>query len=184
MKRVVFAAFIASLIIMLWGSIFWLGLPSSLHGIKAATYENNTLALLARELPASGVYVLPFPPADMTDENFREKHKAGPIAHIFYKVQGHEPLDNKVLLSGWLQAFLSSLLMAVLVAMVHRGLPTFAKRWLFVSLTGIFACIAMESLYPVWWHHQWGFHLSIMLQQIIGWILAGSIIAAIVKVPD
>jgi hypothetical protein len=63
--------------------------------------------------------------------------------------------------------------MAVLVAMAHQGLQTFARHWLFVTLTGIFASVSMEALYPIWWHHGWRFHMDIIFQQIINWLLAG-----------
>jgi len=182
MSRVLFAGFIASLLMMVWGTVYWMVLPSSIHGFKAAPNEDTALALLAKELPASGVYVLPFPPKDVTDQHFYEKHRAGPIAQIFYRAQGVDPLNNKVMIIGWLHAFLSAVLMAILVAMVHRGLTTFAKRWLFVSLTGFFAAFSIEALYPIWWHHVWGFHLATLFQELINWCLAGLVIAGIVKV--
>ncbi|MDF2868415.1 MAG: hypothetical protein K0S11_1885 [Gammaproteobacteria bacterium] len=182
MGRVLLAGFIASLIMMIWGTFYWMALPTSIHGFKAAPNEDSALAVLARELPASGVYVLPFPPNDMSDEHFNEKHKTGPIAQIFYRAEGVDPLNNKVMFEGWVHAFICALLMAVLVAMTHNGLQTFAKRWLFVTLTGIFATVSMEGLYPIWWHHVWGYHFAVMFGQVINWLLAGLVIAYIVKI--
>ncbi len=182
MGRVLLAGFMASLVMMTWGAFYWMALPTSIHGFKAAPNEDSTLAVLARELPASGVYVLPFPPKDMNDAYFHEKHKTGPIAQVFYRAEGVDPLNNKIMFMGWLHAFVSALLMAVLVAMTHKGLQTFAKRWLFVTLTGIFAAWSIEGLDPIWWHHVWGYHLATMFGQVINWSLAGLVIAGIVKI--
>lgn len=181
MRRVLLAGFIASLVMMLWGTFYWMVLPTSIHGFKAAPNEDSALAVLAKELPASGVYVMPFPPQDISDQHFYEKHKAGPIAQVFYRAEGFDPLNNKSMVIGWLHAFISALLMSILVAMAHSALPTFSKRWLFVTLIGIFAAVAIEGLYPIWWHHVWSYHLASMLAQTTDWLLAGLVIAGIVK---
>lgn len=181
MRRVLLAGFAASLVMMVWGTFFWMVLPEVMHPIKAAPNEDSALALLARELPVSGVYVLPYPPKDLSDKAFVEKHTAGPIVQVFYRTTGVHPLNNRLMLNGWLHAFLSTVLLAGLVRMARQGLRSYQKRWIFVTLTGAFATIAIEGLYPIWWHHPWGFHVAIMFNQIVGWMLAGLVIAGIVK---
>lgn len=181
MGRVLLAGFIASIVIIIWSSLFWLVLPNAMHGLKAAPSEDSTLALLARDLPASGVYVLPFPPKDRSEQAFYAKYKAGPIVQIFYRVQGAAPISDKLIFLAWLHALLSAVLVAFLVTLANKSLTTFTKRWGFIVLTGTFAAIAVEGFYPIWWHHLWGYHLAAMFEQMMGWLLAGAVIAGIIQ---
>ena len=56
---------------------------------------------------------------------------------------------------------------------------TFAARWLFVALLGVFASGAVTMAQPIWFMASWKFSLLYAGSDVVGWALAGVALAAL-----
>ncbi len=183
--RVLIGAFLSAIIVMGVGTAFWMvplpkinqSLGASM--IQAVPNEDVVLTTLQQQLPEDGAYVLPFMPVDKNDPAYKKKEEAGPLVHIFFHKAGlpfGEPVQMAV---GFVHYFLSALILGCLLGVAR--ISSYGRRLLVMILAGIFASFSVELLNPLWWHHPWKFHLLTALHQVVGWLFAGFIFAALTK---
>lgn len=179
MKRMLLGSFLAAIIIMVVGAIFWMVIPAGISIIKPVPHEDALLATLKEQLPEDGAYILPFPKADMKDPVFQQKRQQGPLVQIFFHRNGEEISMPAQMAIGFLHYWLSAFLLAGLLSMAR--IANYGSRLLFIILGGSFATVSVQLLNPIWWHHPIYFHLVTSLHQFVNWLLAGFIMAAIVR---
>lgn len=186
--RLVGGAVAGALALMAWGFVYWVLLDAPGAALRAVPDEAGLMAQLREALPASGVYVFPMPPgrdgaraAGSTPETFRTRHRAGPVGMIQFTREGREPLSPRVYLAGFLHGFAACLLAGWLLALAQPALETWLHRWAFVSALGLFAVLAVRGYDPIWWNLPWHHALQMAAYQAVGWVLAGGVLAAIVR---
>ncbi|MBZ0115160.1 MAG: hypothetical protein K8J08_22075 [Thermoanaerobaculia bacterium] len=171
---------------MVWGSIYWTVLPFGYQVMHGTSQEAAVKAILARSLPGTGVYMVPWLNQEQmaepgAAESLMAEHRQGPLVQIFYTAEGADPMGPSVFLGGFINMFTSALIVAALLCMAMPGLPTFSLRAQFVFLVGLFAGVAVDLARPIWWHQPWNYWIHQALFPITGWLLVGLVMAAIVK---
>lgn len=185
MRKIFLASLVSTIILMAWGSVYWMSMPLDKLGFKPIASENNVVEVLKANLPESGVYILPYPTSDdPTDAEMVKRYIEGPVVQIFYRNPGLNPMDSKTFAMGALHSFLCSLLVVWLLYTARASLPSYLQRVGFVTVIGLVATISTEVAYPIWWQHTWDFHLMTMLEHAIAWALVGFGIAGIIKKRD
>jgi len=172
-----------------WGSVSWMALPwheRALHGFADEAQMAQTVLANA---PASGVYVLPYVPMsknnthpDITEramQDAQERRRQGPF--IFAAVT-REGISTDMAPQFALAIGLN-VLVAWLIAMMlaqTQGLG-YLQRAIFVAAAG--AVIGMAGYVPnlIWWHFPPAYTIVDVADAIVGWSLAGLIIAALVE---
>jgi len=180
--RLLIAAIIGGVVLFIWGAVAHMALPIGEMGMKVAVEQDAALsALQASATQGEGVYVIPgFAPEKMSDtafiDAFTEKYKASPAALVIYQPGGNPALASMV--PNLVKQFVSGTLAAFVVAWILAlGVFGFGRRVLIAGALGLFCWLAISVPYWNWYLFPAKFTLGALLEQVIGWLLAGAAIA-------
>jgi hypothetical protein len=189
MVRVIIAVVLAAVVQFAWGFAFYGPLSALDHVTKRAPNETDVTRALKSTLPESGTYVFPMcPGASATEEVARahaERAAEGPIVQIHYRKEGFSMAQMPVLMGmGFGHVVLTVLLAALLLRMALPALPAYGARVVFVFGLGVFAAVAVRLGDGVWFHHHWAYVLGQMVFCLVAWLLAGTVLGAIIRPAD
>ena len=146
---------------------------------------SETVASLRDAGAASGIYIYPDTP-DPSDENamkkWKEDYGGGPyISLLVYNQGGYLESMGTMFLGSFMLNIAGAGLVVCLLCLAGMRAQSYMRRVAFVSLLGIFASLVG----PLMEWHMMGFSASfsipVVLDGIIAWSLAGSVIAALVR---
>lgn len=163
-----------------WGAVAHMALPIGNMGMKISTAEDRVLAVLRDNLPGEGVYMIPgLAPDKMADDAavkaYSEKAKANPNAFLIYQPQGRDGAD---MAANLVKQFVSDTLSALVVAFVLAlGAFGFGKRVLIATALGLFSWLTVSVPYWNWYRFPLDFTIGNLLEQAVGWFIAGMAIA-------
>lgn len=182
--RVLLGSLLATIVLMVWGFICW-GLLSDQLGIVSRVADEPALMnVLDQALPESGVYFFPVDGWDSADQAIKgewtRRHTEGPMGMIFLNNPGVAP-SPLVFLKGFLHYFVSTLLAAGILLFAQRAVPRYGQRVTLVVLIALFAVVLVALSPSIWWYHPWSYSLYLAVTTVIGWFLAGLVLAYFVK---
>jgi len=179
MRRLVIASLLAAAVMFLWGFAFWTVL---MPGPRAFDSPDDSAALseaLVTYLPASGTYVVPTWQGNKAQ--MEERFETGPVATIFFRRDGVRMMSPLTFVYGYLEFALACFLAALLLYMTASALPSYGSRVMVVLLLGMAGTVFIELAQPIWWHQPWRFHLLNTVYAVVSWLLAGAVLAAMIK---
>lgn len=181
MNRLFLGSLLAALALFVWGFLFW-GQPWGNPGVQNLSLNQSeaVLSTLGDAVPESGTYFVPDPTDTDNMDRLMELHERGPIAMIFVRKEGINPMAPTVFLLGFLQCLLTAFLIGLVLRAVAAQLPTYRSRVTFAALIGIAAAVWVNLADPIWWHHPWAFHLVSFAYDLGAWVLCGAILARFV----
>ncbi|MBI4467258.1 MAG: hypothetical protein HY656_07520 [Acidobacteria bacterium] len=182
MGRMLLGALVGSIVLFAWGFLYWAVLPIADNIVLPVPNEAAVAQMLKENIPSSGVYYIPGEGAKERSQAWVEKHKAGPIAQIFFRREGINPTDPMFYARGFGYMLFCAFLGAWLLKTALPGLESYAARAIFVVMVGFFgAAVAFSG--AVWWYQWLPYHLLYVAFNVTAWVFAGLAMAAIVK-PD
>jgi hypothetical protein len=177
--RIIIAGFLGAVVLFIWGFISWEVLPWNAQTMHKLSNEDAVMAVIKAGNPESGTYSIPGM-GDAKDEASKnahmEKMKTGPTAMIEYSTTG---MDLPIyMLRGFIIYLLSAMIAASLLGKLSWSLASkFSARVRFVMMIGIFLAIAGTFGDWAWYGTSMSFTLANALNTVIGWTLAGMVIA-------
>src|SRR3990167_3750536 len=106
---------------------------------------------------------------------YSDKAKTNPYAFVVYQPQGKDGTDMG---RNLIIQFISDTLSAMVVAFVlGLGAFGFSKRVFIATALGLFSWLTLSVPYWNWYRFPTDFTLGAMLEQVIGWLLAGVALA-------
>jgi hypothetical protein len=179
--RILIAALLGGIVMFFWGAVAHMVLGLGNVGIYQPAQEDVVLSSLHGGLgQQAGVYLLPsFDPHKWGDPAakaaYAKKAVASPYAMVVYLPQG----DDMTLMGGqlsrqWASDTLASLALALVMGLAALG---FAKRMLMAAIAPIFAWLSILVPYWNWYRFPGSFTWAALIEQLIGWLLAGAVIA-------
>ncbi len=185
MTRIIIAGVLGAIVYYIWGMLVWMVIP--LHTPTMARLADEVIVTdaLKEQNLETGVYVYPWSdnPDDMknAESDFMKNHHAGPIYSIYYQQTGAVPMDARVLTGGFVIDLLAAMLAACLLSSVSIDAGrSYARRVGFVIGLGIFVALIGHATYWNWMYFPTDYTIAFMIDVVIGWTLAGLVIAAIV----
>ena len=178
--RCIMGAFLAALVMFVWGFVFWALSPVPAFAMKTLDIDPTTLMALDAAMPESAMYLYPGY-GDESDPDFQTRHRTGPIFSVMYFAGGTEPMPPSVLMLGFLHFFFSALLAGFLLWMALPALPRYVQRVAFVALLGIFAGVFIRLSDPIWYYFPWKFAVVALLYVVVAWLLAGLVMGAVMR---
>lgn len=182
MKKVLLAGILGGLIAFVWSSIAHM-LPTGHMGLSTLNEkEDAVLAALKSNVAQPGLYF--FPGVEMSGATAEQrsaweaKLKAGPYGLLLYHPNGGEAISPKQLLIEFLSTVLCGLIAAFVLA---STVGTFGSRAITVALLGLFAWLAISISQWNWYGFPFAFIALDALDQIIGWLLAGLLMAKMIR---
>ena len=179
--RIGVAALLAAVVMFLWQFLAHMVLPIGMMGFRMPQNEDVILQATTTGLTTPGIYLLPsMDPAKMSDEAamnaWAEKAKKNPS--VFAVVNPAPEGDPKAMAPQLVKQFITNLLGALLAAFVLAATPwTLGMRVVGATVFGIFGWL--ENIVPQWNWYRFpaDFMVGNLLEQGIGWLLAGLVMA-------
>lgn len=188
MIRLFVGAVLAAVVLFAWGFVFWAASGVMYRFLRPLPDEAEVTQALQKGDIESGTYLIPFPAPDAMSgkdaakaEELRRRSLRGPVVEIIYRKEGLDPTDPQQYVAGFCHFLAASLLAGVLLVMAQPGLRRYPARVLFVTLVGVFAAVAVVLSKPVWFHHPWPAALYESAYVVIGWLLAGIVLALVIR---
>ena len=185
MKRIVLAGILGGVIAFIWSAIVHMCPLTGHLGLSMINEKDEAavLAALKGNLQQPGLYF--FPGMDMTKEMTKEqrdawaaKYRAGPAGLLLYHPAGGEPMEPKQLIIEFLSTLLCALIAAsILSATVGKLLC----RATMVAMMGLFTWLAISVSQWNWYGFPFSFIAVDAIDQVIGWLLAGFLMAKLIK---
>lgn len=186
-KRVLLAGILGGAVIFFWGFIAHEVLSLGEVGIKEIPNEEAVLGALRGAVNEPGFYF--FPGIGLTTGASKEQQKAamekaagGAYGILIYHPSGAEYVTPRRLVTQFVLTVVQALLAAVLLSCA-TGLGSYAARVGFVTIAGVLAALSTNVEYWNWYSFPANYTAGYMATQIIGFALAGFVVAAFVKTP-
>jgi hypothetical protein len=185
MRYLIQGGVLGGIVLFIWSAISWMALP--FHDQHLKGFTNETLvesALMASlEKEAGGVYILPNPmsPAHLTAEanqRAQQKMQSGPFALVVMNPKGGGSMPQNMALALVIQILGAALVTGLLL---KTGGMKYWGRVGFVVLFGIAAGVVCWLPQWNWWGFSAGFVLTELMDLLVGWFLAGLVIAKVTK---
>jgi hypothetical protein len=181
--RILIAGLVGGIVMFVWGAVSHTVLGVGESAFKPVPNEVSVVSNLKANIPEAGMYVLPG--IDMTrpqsaeeEAEWAAKYKEGPNAIIIYHPTGVTPLSPQQLGIE----LLSNILAAVILALLFTWMvPSFAKRVAFAALFGLAAWMSIDVSYWNWYRFPGEFVSGELIEQVVGWLLVGLVMAFIVR---
>ncbi len=167
MKKMVKGAVLGGLVLFVWGMISWTVFPWHKHNMMQFKDSKQVAQVVQDNAPESGVYIL----------NMGED-KASQAPSVFAAVSYQHKEHAQMMVEG----FIFKVIVAFVVTwLVFQTKLNDKKRVGFITVVGV--AIALSAHLPqwIWCGYPAGFTLAMMVDTVIGWVLAGAVIAKITK---
>lgn len=177
-KQLVLGTVLGGIVLFIWSALAWTFIPWPGTPLRAFTNEDAVEAAIVANAPQSGNYLLPNPhkPGLTSEQTDRlgEKIMRGPMMFASIRLEAMRPFPVLLIVQFLIQ--LVSALIATFLLLKTCGL-TYGQRVLFVALCGVLIFIAGKLDEWVWWSFSSNFLMMELGAIIVGWILAGLVIA-------
>jgi hypothetical protein len=188
MLRILLAACAGAVVVYLWGMLH----DQSVHRLPD---EEAVAQVLRDQQIKTGLYVMPaMPKPDASsgqqtpspeqqadaNERWAERHRTGPVVSIFFQERGGEPMPPSLLAAGLAIDLLAALIAAVVVSFCD-GCRGYLTRAGLVGMLGIFAATVSHVSYWNWMAFPLDHTIAMTVDVVVAWVLAGLVIAAIVR---
>ena len=184
MLRILLAGIVGGIVVFIWGAVSHMVLQVGEMGIKELPNDELLLPALRTGIPDPGMYMIPGPdkaaPTDM--KAWEKKMQAGPRGLLVIDPRPtDQPMISPVQLGRELASnVLAALVAACIVSTMFAG--TFA-RVLAVAAMGLFGWLSLVVSYWNWYGFPDDFAIGQLIGEVVGWFLAGLLIAPIAPKP-
>jgi hypothetical protein len=179
-RRLLLAAIAGALTMFVWGGLSHMVLFKG-AGFTRMPNEERVVAALRSSLSQDGLYFLPSPDfsgnASASERAaFDARFRAGPTGMLVYHPSGGTPVSPQKLLVQLLSALLAG---AIATYVLSRMAAPYWQRVLASGLLGAFACLSVSTIYWNWYGFPTAFYLAQWADMVLGWSLAGAVIARV-----
>jgi hypothetical protein len=184
MKRVIIAGLLGALVAFTWSAVVHMNPLTAALGLSMLNEkEDAVLAELRGHDLSPGLYF--FPGMDMSKSMTKEqeaawtaKFKAGPSGLLLLQPKGGDPMEARQLLMEFFSTALCAIIAATILATTVGSVTC---RAIMVAMMGLFGWLAISVSQWTWYHYPFSFIALDLIDQTVGWLLAGFVIAKLVK---
>ena len=167
--RLLAAALFSAIILFFFGFLWWGVLMPILKPVGIIS-SNDLVTNMSEALPTSGLYMYP------SYVEHDESH-TGPMAILFYEKTA--PFMPLMMGMGLGHMFVTALIASIFVSWLSP--PTFTQRLGIVVLLGLFVAVWADVGNMIWWRHPIAWTAFHFAYDLLSWLIAGLVIAALVK---
>ena len=183
MAKVVLGGFLAGIVVFFWGAFAHMVLPLGRMGVRQIPNEEPVLEAVRDTVQEPGFYFLPGKDmsqqaSESEEQVWLEKVKKDPVGVLIVRPSGGEAISPRQLGTALATDVVSALLAASLLTMVRSD---YWGRVLFVTLLGVFGFLTISVPYWNWYGFPTEFTGAEAIDQVVGWLLAGLVLAGVVR---
>ncbi|HXC57559.1 MAG TPA: hypothetical protein VNU97_19825 [Rhizomicrobium sp.] len=172
--RILLAGLAAGIAMYVWTSIAHVATPLGMIGVGTLPDESVTVGNLASAIgDKRGLYVFP------TDMAHRPSTATAPGGLLVYNPHAPTSMQPRNLIVEFLTELVETLIAAWLLA--QTALAGYAARAGFVAMVGVVSASATNISYWNWYAFPLDYTLGYMLIEIVGFVVAGLVLAAMLK---
>jgi hypothetical protein len=181
MKRVILATVLGGFALFIWSAVSHSVLLIG-TGFSPLPDEGKIIGALNNSIKEKGLYF--FPGKDFhhsTPEQeaaWLEKLRTGPAGMIIYRPVGGDPFSPNKLLIQLLASFVTAGIISFVVSLMAAS---YLERVAATALLGLLVCSAVSIIYWNWYEYPTSFFVAQIVDQVVGFFLAGLLIAIVVK---
>lgn len=185
--RILIAGVLGGIVLFGWGAFAHMVLQLD-AGMKGMPREDEIVGVMRDNITEPGIYFFPWGDTDsMTPEaetQWKAKYRRGPSGLLIYSPSNEkDPMTPAQLGTQLGIDVMLAILAAMLLAQAAPAMPQYIMRVFFVLLIGLIAGIAVPLPYWNWYGFPADFTRAAVAEQVLGYTLAGLVIAAIVRKP-
>jgi hypothetical protein len=181
--KLVIAAVLGGLVMFAWGALAHTFLGVGEAGVMPMPNDESITSALKARLTEPGIYF--FPGMYMTKQatqaewdSWAAKYKEGPNGMLVYHPTGEEPMSVKQLLVE----LGSNIAAALVVGMILIFATVSWGRGVIIStLVGLSGWLSINVSYWNWYGFPAKFVTSELIEQVVGWVLSGFVMAYILR---
>ncbi|MGQ0810273.1 MAG: hypothetical protein ACT4OO_03495 [Nitrospiraceae bacterium] len=190
LKPLVVGGLLGGLVLFVWGAVSWMVLSWHLTTLEKFADETAVAAVLTLTARQPGVYIFPNEhkpdPAmpknqpQVAEEADRNRVQQAPFMFAAVSPQGSGSMGAAL----WVQLAtqLTGAFLGTWLVLQTRGL-TYFGRVSFLVILALTAAVLCHLPYWNWWHFSTSFTAVACADLLIGWFLAGLVIAKVAPVP-
>ncbi len=181
MKNIVLGGALAGVVLFIWGGVAHMLLPIGMMGMQKLPHSTSVTYALDLAFEKPGLYVFPWmgPGEEMSKKalaEWEEAYRDGPVGFVLYRPQGGDPMDKQLFVVQFLTDLAAGLIAATLLSFTTLS---FVGRLLFVTGIGLFSWITSSIPWWNWYGFPQDFIIGAGIYMVVGWLLAGLVLAAI-----
>ena len=186
MIRVLIAALAGGFAMFCWGAFSHMVLPFADAGVKSLPNEPPVVAALETNIKEPGFYFVPgmenmHNASAEQQAAWAARHEKGPTATIIYNPTGETPMSPRQFGVEFASNVLASLFVAVILSLSGAG---FMRRVEIATLVGAAGWASISLSQWNWYRFPTALVMAEGIDQIVGWLLTGIVLAFIVKRRD
>lgn len=181
MKKVLLASVLGGLTLFIWGAISWMAFPFHGDDLRPLTNEDAVVAAFKAGNATTGTYRLPSMARDANRDAVMAKTKAGPVAIIQYTAEGYDPMNPMYYVKGLLIYIIAMWIAVMMLSKISYSLATYGNRVRFMMMIGVILAVACRLNDWAFIGYPTKFTLLFAADDIIGWTLAGLVVARFTK---
>lgn len=166
MKKMAKGAIIGGLVLFAWGMLSWAVLPLQKDQMRNFKDGRQVAQVIQDNAPVEGVYIL-------------NKGADSAVGPSVFATVSYERTDGTVKM---IESLVCKIVLAFLVTwlMLQTKLND-KKRVGFITVVGVTIALACSLPHVIWCGFPTGFTLAMIVDTVIGWALAGAVIAKVAK---
>ncbi len=183
MAKILLGGVVAGVVVFFWGFVSHMLLPLGEMGLQSLPNEGDLTAAIKKDVREPGLYFVPG--RDMSKPQTQEEMEAhmakvtkGPYGFMVIYPDGRDVSFGKRLPIEFATNVVCALLAAILISQLRPG---FMVRVACVTLVGLLASIMTLVPYWNWYGFPTDFTLAQIVENTVGWFLAGIVLALIVR---
>jgi hypothetical protein len=176
-KRIITAILLGCTVMFIWGgfshTVIFVG-----TGFKRMPNEDKVIAVLKENIGEQGLYF--FPGKDFKNSSkeqdavFENKFKTGAVGQLLYRPIGGDVFSGGKLITQFMSNLFAVFIIVIVVSMLTGS---YWKKVFIISLLGLLSCLSVSTIYWNWYEYPTSFFIAQILDVVIGFFLAGMIVA-------
>lgn len=193
MKQILIGTLAGGVVLFVWQFLAWAVIGLHDPSFRPLANEDAVVEALRSSITTDGLFYFPGyaeETAEMSDEErkanmdaWKEKHKQGPIGMIIYHPAGTDPMMAGQFIVGFVMNLVAVFLAAWFLSRSTAAASTFIARAAFCGLLGVFASFVSYLPNMNWLYFPMDYTTAMVTDTLIGWLLVGCVLAAVVKAP-
>jgi hypothetical protein len=177
MKRTLIGIVVTTLVLYIWGFIFWGINPIPYESLNQTANDAATQQMLREYFPESGTYLVPG--QNHEPDALTELHANGPLASIHIRLDGGPVMDPSVMVGGLvLNLVFVALLAALFNAAGAREFRDFARLSL---VSGAVAVVLIDGGDIIWWQETISWNVWQAVYNFTAFLVAGHLLGVFMK---
>lgn len=178
--RALLGILIASVLMFVWGFLYWGLLPISSGVLKTLPNQDAIVPVLNDNIPATGVYMIPSG-SDQTEptQDVLDRHLRGPVATLIFQKEGGPMMPPSTLLKGYLHMLVATVLAALVL--MASGRREYFGRFMICFWLGAFVAVWPELSRMIWFSFPKEYVVLYMVYHFSTCVLMGIVLSAFVK---